>query len=103
MVSKSPRQLILLGLCFFCQLFFLSYLSGHQITKVKSLNWDIVLMLTPWGIIKNQILTETYLTPYYKQALTFQNVQSGYFYPVLILHLLVTLFFIWRLRHRLRR
>ena len=34
----------------------LAQFSGFHIGEVRSLNWDIVLMLTPWGLIQNLAL-----------------------------------------------
>lgn len=45
----------------------LSHLSNFDATQVKSLNWDIVVMLTPLGLINNFVLhPDSYLRPYYQ-------------------------------------
>jgi len=58
-------------LCLLAVLFALTMLSersGYSIRDLKTVNWDVVLMLTPSGIVNNLLLTpEHYLRPYYSQ------------------------------------
>lgn len=40
--------------------------SAYSITDVKSINWDIALMLSPWGFVHNFLIDpNNYLRPYY--------------------------------------
>lgn len=49
-----------------CNLIALSHLSGFRFDHVASLNWDIILMLTPLGIVHFLgVQSNHYLKPYY--------------------------------------
>jgi hypothetical protein len=49
----------------------LSQISGFDATQVKSLNWDIVVMLTPYGLINNfWFHPDSYLRPYYQSPVS---------------------------------
>lgn len=54
----------------------LSHFSKFKIGAVRSFNWDIALMLTPYGILKNKVLSDTYLTPYYSLAQQSQPIDD---------------------------
>lgn len=44
----------------------ISHVSGYRFDNLLSFNWDIALMLTPYGIVKNLIIDpSSYLHPYY--------------------------------------
>lgn len=77
-----------LYLIFVISLALLSHISGFKIGAVKSFNWDIALMLTPYGIIKNTLLSETYLTSYYDLVQKAQPLENAV--PLYILLILNT-------------
>lgn len=61
----------------------LSHFSNFRFDQVKSFNWDIALMLTPYGIIKNIYLENShYLKPYYFKVMEIPETYS--FFPVFL-------------------
>ena len=78
----------------------LSHLSDYRFDRLGSFNWDIALMLTPWGIVKNLIVDSgVYLAPYYHVGV---EVPAGYPWAILtalvLLQTCVSLFILERLR-----
>ena len=61
----------------------LSHFSQYRFDELLSFNWDIALMLTPFGIAKNLIFTSGhYLVPYYHQPVQLPPGHS--FFPTLL-------------------
>ena len=85
------KRKVLIVLCFF-SIAVLSGLAQQGVGEVKSFNWDIALMLTPYGIAKNLGGEPTYLTPYFHKTMKYFAVQSPLFYPYLIFHCLLASF-----------
>ncbi len=61
--------------------------SDYSVFDVGSLNWDIALMLTPWGFIQNLWLTDGhYLATYYHQVSERGHLLSR---PILLIAILI--------------
>lgn len=74
----------------------ISHFSKFDATAVRSLNWDIVLMLTPVGLINNFLIhPDSYLRPYYQN-----HVESpqGLVLIFVLIHLVLTLFLLLQFR-----
>lgn len=72
---SGKKSIVYFGFIF-TSIAILSQISGFAVGNVKSFNWDIALMLTPYGIVQNVLLNETYLTPYYFQTQTAAPLES---------------------------
>ena len=74
----------------------LSHFSKYDATNVHSLNWDIVVMLTPLGLLNNFIIhPESYLRPYYQNH---ASPQEPMVLAFLLVHLALTVFLLSRIR-----
>ncbi len=63
---------------FVVSLFFaLSCISNYDLISPFKVNFDIATMLTPIGILKNFLLSETYLTSFYHQVPESKGVLSN--------------------------
>ncbi|MGE4134039.1 MAG: hypothetical protein AB7F86_20550 [Bdellovibrionales bacterium] len=64
----------------------LSIRSGYSIHDVESMNWDIALMLSPYGFIKNLVWEANhYLAPYYGEKAARGSLLAD---PLLLLSIL---------------
>jgi hypothetical protein len=78
MKSKRNQVAAILAVTNF---FLLSHFSRYRFDQLQSYNWDIALMLTPFGIIKNFFASaDYYLKPYYD--VTVQLPAGHSFFPV---------------------
>jgi hypothetical protein len=81
----------------------LAHFSGFRVGEVKSLNWDIVLMLTPLGLVEHWFLGLTnYLhqayfqsPPPYAWSFTQEKWNWEYLYVFMQSNLLEVLFLVW--------
>lgn len=79
--------------------FILSIVSQFNLISPYAVTFDIATMLTPSGILKNYIMEETILTPFYMQSME----QTGrdktiWIYIVIVLQIWGCFYFLNRLR-----
>ena len=80
MKSKILKVMAALAIANF---FLLSHFSKYRFDDLQSYNWDIALMLTPYGIIKNLFISaDSYLAPYYNVDVQLPPEHS--FFPVVL-------------------
>lgn len=71
--------------------FLLSHFSKYRFDDLQSYNWDIALMLTPYGILKNLfVIADSYLAPYYHVGVQLPPEHS--FFPVVLFIVLQVIF-----------
>ena len=80
--------------------FSLSIVSQYNLISPYETNLDIALMLTPYGIIKNLVFFENYLTPYYWKISQRESLFNNW---MLLISLILWEFSIWMLYKKILR
>lgn len=80
----------------------LSLRSGFSVHDVDSMNWEIALMLSPWGYLNNFLLqTDHYLAPYYQVVSERSSLLVDPLFALqLIVNSALALYGLWILRQK---